>query len=70
MQACSGGLPSDKVLLVPPDGVQDEALIGFWDIGLCVALLVGEVHLTHDGRVVLPRLLHHLYTTHIQAQAS
>lgn len=55
--------PSDKVLLVASDGIQDEPLVGLWDVGVCVPLLVGQVHLTHDGGVILTWLLHHLYTT-------
>ena len=53
-------LPAHKMLLISSDGIQNEALIGFWDVRLCVTLLIGQVHLAHDGSVVLARLLHHL----------
>lgn len=56
-------LPPDKVLLVATDSIQDEAFICFRNVGLCVALLVGEVHLTHDRHIVLSWLLHHLPQT-------
>ena len=54
--------PSNKVLLVASDGIQYEALIGLWDVSLCVALLVGKVHLTHHRHIVLSWLLHHLFS--------
>ena len=38
-------MPAHKVLLVSPDGVQDEALVGIGDVGAGVAVVVGEVQL-------------------------
>lgn len=54
-----GGLaPAHKVLLVSADGVEDEALVGVWDVCALVALLVAEVHLADHRLHLQPGLLH------------